>query len=167
MQIFGGGHNFVTDADHIPGRNYLSGTAPVSVQGKNIVGQSIAIYALTDKSLSNQVVTFNMTITSDTTSGTLFVGSHPNWQVYTYHDVQKGINEIKFTTKLNSDVDAIWITLDNSTANLVIQDVTLNKGNFAREYSPAPEDIAWKSDIQRLEQEIADLKKQIGGSKAQ
>lgn len=27
------------------------------------------------------------------------------------------------------------------------------------------EDIAWKTDIQRLEQEIADLKKQIGGVK--
>lgn len=27
------------------------------------------------------------------------------------------------------------------------------------------EDIAWKSDIQKLEQEISDLKKQIGGGK--
>lgn len=147
MELFGGGHKFVTDADHISGRNYLSGTAPVSVQGQNIVGQAITTYALTDKSLSNQVVTFNMTMTSDTTSGRLYVGSNPNWQVYTYYDVQKGINKVKFTTKLNSDVDAIRITLDNSTANLVIQDVTLNKGNFAREYSPAPEDIAWKSDV--------------------
>lgn len=147
MQIFGGGHNFVTDADHIPGRNYLSGTAPVSVQGQNIIGQGVATYALTDKSLSNQVVTFNMTITSDTTSGRLYIGSIPNWQVYTYYDVQKGINKVKFTTELNSDVDGIKITLDNSTANLVIQDATLNKGNFAREYSPAPEDYAMKSDL--------------------
>lgn len=147
MQIYCDGHNFVTDADHIPGRNYLSGTAPVSVQGQNIVGQAITTYALTDKSLSNQAVTFNMTMTSDTTSGRLFVGSEPNWQVYTYYDIQKGINKIKFTTKLNSDVDAITIKIDNSTANIVIQDVTLNKGNFAREYSPAPEDIARKSDL--------------------
>ena len=150
MQLFGGGHKIVTDADHIPGRNYLSGTAPVSVQGQNIVGQAITTYALTDKSLSNQVVTFNMTITSDTTSGRLFVGSSPNWQVYTYYDIQKGINKIQFTTKLNSDVDAIKITIDNSTANLVIQDVTLNKGNFAREYSPAPEDYVMKSDYDEL-----------------
>ena len=147
MQIFGGGHNFVTDADHIPGRNYLSGTAPVSVQGQNTIGQAIATYTLTDKSLSNQVVTFNMAITSDTTSGRLYVGSNPNWQAYTFYDVQKGINKIQFTTKLNSDVDAIRITIDNSTANLVIQDVTLNKGNFAREYSPAPEDYAMKPDL--------------------
>lgn len=147
MQIFGGGHNFVTDADHISGRNYLSGTVPVSVQGQNILAQIIATYALTDKSLSNQVVTFNMTITSDTTSGRLFAGSSPNWQVYTYSDIQKGINKIQFTIKLNSDVDAIKLSLDNSTANLVIQDATLNKGNFAREYSPAPEDLAWKSDL--------------------
>lgn len=150
MQFFGGGHKFVTDADHIPGRNYLSGTTPVSVQGQNIVAQVIATYALTDKSLSNQVVTFNMTITSDTTSGRLYVGSSPNWQAYTYSDIQKGINKIQFTIKLNSDVDAIKLSLDNSTANLVIQDATLNKGNFAREYSPAPEDYAMKSDYDEL-----------------
>lgn len=146
MDLYGDGHKIVTDADHIPGRNYLSGTAPVSVQGQNIVGQAITTYTLTDKSLSNQVVTFNMAVTSDTTSGRVFVGSSPNWQVYTYYDVQKGINKIQFTTELNSDVDGIKITLDNSTANLVIKDVTLNKGNFAREYSPAPEDYAMKSD---------------------
>lgn len=149
MDLYGDGHKIVTDADHIPGRNYLSGTAPVSVQGQNIVGQAITTYALTDKSLSNQVVTFNMTITSDTTSGRLYIGSSPNWQVYTYYDVQKGINKVKFTTELNSDVDGIKITIDNSTANLVIQDVTLNKGNFAREYSPAPEDYVAKSDFDK------------------
>ena len=50
----------------------------------------------------------------------------------------------------------IAISLDNSTANLVIQDVTLNKGNFAREYSPAPEDIARKSDLttKRIAQDV-------------
>lgn len=150
MDLYGDGHKIVTDADHIPGRNYLSGTAPVSVQGQNIVGQAITTYTLTDKSLSNQVVTFNMAVTSDTTSGRVFVGSSPNWQVYTYYDVQKGINKIQFTTELNSDVDGITISLDNSTANLVIKDVTLNKGNFAREYSPAPEDYAMKSDLHGL-----------------
>lgn len=149
MDLYGDGHKIVTDADHIPGRNYLSGTAPVSVQGQNIVRQAITTYALTDKSLSNQVVTFNMTITSDTTSGRLYIGSSPNWQVYTYYDVQKGINKVKFTTELNSDVDGIKITIDNSTANLIIQDVTLNKGNFAREYSPAPEDYVAKSDFDK------------------
>ena len=149
MDLYGDGHKIVTDADHIPGRNYLSGTAPVSVQGRNVVGQSITIYALTDKSLSNQVVTFNMTITSDTTSGRVYVGSNPNWSVYTYYDVQKGINKIQFTTKLKSDVTAIELSLDNSTANLVVQDVTLNKGNFAREYSPAPEDYVAKSDFNK------------------
>ena len=158
MDLYGDGHKIVTDADRIPGRNYLSGTAPVSVQGQNIIGQVIANYALTDKSLSNQVVTFNITITSDTTSGRLYVGSGPNWQVYTFSDVQKGINKIQFTTKLNSDADVIKLTLDNSTANLVIQDATLNKGNFAREYSPAPEDYVMKSDLDALKAEIEQLK---------
>lgn len=148
MSIFINKQRLLTDTDGIPGRNYLLNTSqPVSVQGQNTVGQVVATYTLTDKNLSNQVVTFNITITSDTTSGRLYVGSDPTWQVYTYYDIQKGINKIPFTAKLNSDVAAIKITLDNSTANLVVQDATLNKGNFAREYSPAPEDFAWKSDL--------------------
>ena len=38
--------------------------------------------------------------------------------------------------------------------------VRISGGNGSGSWS---EDIAWKSDIQRLEQEISDLKKQIGG----
>lgn len=38
--------------------------------------------------------------------------------------------------------------------------VRISGGNESDSWS---EDIAWKSDIQRLEQEISDLKKQIGG----
>ena len=45
MDLYGYGHKIVTDADHIPGRNYLLNTSqPISVEGENRVGQKVATF---------------------------------------------------------------------------------------------------------------------------
>ena len=137
MQLFGGGHKFVTDADHIPGRNYLLNTSqPISVKGENRVVQTLAAF-YPAKDLKNQLVTFKIEVLADKNGGTLFVGSGPSWAVYKQQEIKKGLNIVEFTGTLASDFGMFLITIDNSSANLTLTNATLNLGTIAKEWQPA------------------------------
>lgn len=158
MQLFGDGHKFVTDADHIPGRNYLLNTSqPISVKGENRTAQTLATF-YTAKDLKNQLVTFKIEVLADKDGGTLFVGSNPSWVLYKYQEIKKGLNIVEFTGTLASNFGEPVITIDNSSANLTLTNATLNLGTVAKEWQPAFEDYAMKSDLDALKAEIDQLK---------
>lgn len=147
MQLFGNGHKFVTDADHIPGRNYLLNTSqPISVEGENRVGQKAATF-YPAKDLKNQLVTFKIEVLADKDGGTMYVGNNPSWIVYKFQGIKKGLNIVEFTGTLASDFGTFVISIDNSSANLTLTNATLNLGTAAEEWQPAIEDYAMKSDL--------------------
>jgi hypothetical protein len=158
MQLFGEGHKFVTDADHIAGRNYLLNTSqPISAKGENRVGQVIAVF-YPAKDLKNQLATFKIEVLADKDGGTMFVGNNPTWIVYKSQGIKKGLNIVEFTATLASDFGQLTITLDNSSANLTLTNATLNLGTVAKEWQPAFEDYAMKADLDALKTEIDQLK---------
>lgn len=150
MQLFGGGHKFVTDADHIAGRNYLLNTSqPISVKGENRPGQKVATFYLA-KDLKNQLVTFKIEVLADKDGGTLFVRSAPSWAVYKQQEIKKGLNIVEFTGTLASDFGMFLITIDNSSANLTLTNATLNLGTVAKEWQPAIEDYVMNNGLMKL-----------------
>lgn len=150
MQLFGGGHKFVTDADHIAGRNYLLNTSqPISVKGVNRVAQTLATF-YPAKDLKNQLVTFKIEVLADKDGGTLFVGSGPSWAVYKQQEIKKGLNTVEFTGTLASDFGMFLITIDNSSANLTLTNATLNLGTVAKEWQPAIEDYVINNGLMKL-----------------
>lgn len=167
MQLFGGGHKFVTDADHIPGRNYLLNTSQaLSAKAIDRLGFILGKYQFSSSLDFNTKYIFRAILYSDKDGGTLYCGSTPNWSVYHYQNVKKGANIISFPSQILQKNDGILFTLDHCTAQVSLTEATLNEGTILKEWQPAPEDYAMKSDLELLKAKIDLLtKNQNGGGK--
>ena len=78
-------------------------------------------------------------------------------------DLQKGLNKVSFSMHPQSDFNALLFSLDNSTAKFTIQNVRLNKGSIAADWSPAIEDFVLKSDFDTLKAQVDLLTKSKNG----
>lgn len=129
MQIFGGGHNFVTDEKVNTDRNlyFLNDKHPLTeseiFNTNNSQGRLQVIHQRTSENGSETFGGFD---------NILLFGGDDTTSIF--------------------DVDPFQRRLRVATG------AAIGKASWS-------ELVAWKSDIQRLEQEIADLKKQIGGTK--
>lgn len=163
MSIYFDKRRVLTDADNLSGRNYLLNTSnPISLTGENRIGQVAGTFASTTNDLSS-LYTFSIEMLSDSTSGRVYIGNQPHWYVYHYFDLQKGLNRISFSTHLQTDFKGLLFSIDNSTAKFTIQNVRLNKGSVAADWSPAPEDLVLKSDFDALKAQVDSLTKSKNG----
>lgn len=159
MQFFGGGHKFVTDADRIPGRNYLLNTSQaLSAKAIYQTGFVLGTYQFSPALDFNKKYLFHAILYSDNDGGRLFCGSYPNWSVYGYQDIKKGTNIICFSSLILQKNDGFMFTLDNCSAQVSLTETTLNEGTIIKEWQPAFEDYAMKSDLDALKAEIDQLK---------
>lgn len=148
MQFFVGGHKFVTDADHISGRNYLLNTSQaLSAKVVAGIGFTLGKYQFSSSLDFNKKYIFRAILYSDKDEGRLFCGSDPNWSVYYYQDIKKGENIISFPLQAVQESNGIKFTIDNCSAQVSLTEATLNEGTIIKEWQPASEDYALKSDL--------------------
>ena len=147
MQFFGGGHEFVTDADRIPGRNYLLNTSQaLSAKVVDGVGFVFGKYQFSSALDFNKKYLFHAILYSDKDGGMFYCGSDPNWSVYYYQNIKKGENIISFPLQAVQESNGIKFTIDNCSAQVSLTEATLNEGTIIKEWQPASEDYVMKSD---------------------
>ena len=148
MDLYGDGHKIVTDADHISGRNYLLNTSQaLSAKVVDGVGFVLGQYQFSSSLDFNKKYIFRAILYSDKDGGRLYCGSYPNWSVYYYQDIKKGENIISFPLQAVQESDGIKFTIDNCSAQVSLKEATLSEGTIIKEWQPASEDYAMKSDL--------------------
>ena len=136
MQIFGGGHKFVTDGQF----DIDNQIAPCNRQGQTIKdGSWSEVFGTNTGTSWADIKNLLRIIQLAGSDGAVHYGDNATAIYFGSADTKAGL-EVKY---------------DRPAARIV------GGNNPNIKWS---EDIAWKSDIQKLEQEISDLKKQIGGS---
>lgn len=148
MDLYGDGHKFVTDADHISGRNYLLNTSQaLSAKVVARIGFALGKYQFSSSLDFNKKYIFRAILYSDKDEGRFFCGSDPNWSVYYYQDIKKGENIISFPLQAVQESNGIKFSIDNCSAQVSLTEATLNEGTIIKEWQPASEDYAMKSDL--------------------
>lgn len=151
MSIFINKQRLLTDTDNILGRNYLLNTSQaLSAKAIDKRGFILGKYQLSPSLDFNKKYIFRAILYSDKDGGRLFCGSYPNWSVYYYQDIKKGKNIISFPLQTVQESDGIIFSIDNCSAQLSLEEATLSEGTIIKEWQPASEDYAMKSDYDKL-----------------
>lgn len=151
MQLFGDGHKFVTDADRIPGRNYLLNTSQaLSAKATGQTGFVLGKYQFSSALDFNKKYLFHAILYSDNDGGRLYCGSYPNWSVYGSQEIKKGTNIISYSSQILQKNDGFMFTLDNCSAQVSLTEATLNEGTIIKEWQPAIEDYVMNNGLMKL-----------------